>query len=199
MGEVCLSATRGPIDKEWIWLAANYLGRISMQLRFVRTFGIFLLVIVLAGCGISARGGSMQTGTSGTMSLVRAHPQTPMPDFGRFVNRWFAHSAVLIFSPNGSIFFEKRVYRWCGPGVPPPCDTIDADGRIWPGYQEDAQFSRVTGSMAYGTITASNLHSNGLAVTVTLQAADTLLYTANGKQDSILLCGPAAPPGECGA
>lgn len=117
--------------------------------------------------------------------------------FSRFAGLWVAHSASLRFSQNGWATFNERTYRWCGHGEVSPCDSIDAHGVIRPGYQEHIHFSSVAGSVAFGTIVASNLHPPGLAVAVELLPMDTLLYKS--RRTIALLCGPAAPAGMCGA
>lgn len=139
------------------------------------------------------------------LQAVTAHPPTAhlafnthtSADLGQFAGTWRSHSAVLTIAPDGSASFEGRAYRWCGSGVPQPCDTIDAQGLIHNGDHEQIQLSRVNGSIAYGTITTSSFHPAGMAVSVTLQPNDTLLY-ANNTPIS-LLCGPHAPVGTCGA
>lgn len=119
------------------------------------------------------------------------------PRFSQFVGVWFAHGSSLHIFGDGQATFEERTYRWCGPGVAPPCDWGDARGFIHAGNREHIQFVYRVGSIAYGTIVASNFHPLGLIVTIELQPNDTLLYASNIP--IALLCGPAAPVGMCGA
>lgn len=119
------------------------------------------------------------------------------PHFGTFVGTWVAHGSRLDFFKDGHATFVGRTYRWCDSGVAAPCDSIDTRGFIHSGYQEQIQFSRVAGSVAYGTIVAGNFHPRGLAVTVKLRPDDTLFYASH--RPIALFCGPAAPVGMCGA
>ncbi len=159
-----------------------------------------LLLFILAGCGISSRSSS---------ALARAHITSPgnlsstsmlarfSDDFSKFVGTWTAHGVLLVVSSDGTATFVARTYNWCIPGVSSRCDSIDAQGHIQDGYRERLQFSSASGSIAHGTVTSSNFHPTGLAVTLTLQPGDTLIY-ASGLPIAFL-CGPASTPGACGA
>lgn len=162
----------------------------------------WLFPILLMSILLWRNAGNAQTNFSRIKSAeeyggTRQVTQTSSSEFKEFVRLWVSHGAALNFSADGKAVFYKRVYRWCGPGVAQPCDTISSDGRISNGYQEQIQFSYVRGLVAYGTITASNFHPKGLAVTAILQPDDTLLYS--GTSEIALLCGPKAPVGACGA
>lgn len=167
-----------------------------MQLRF-RTICWILSFVFLLGCGTSAQ--HQQARQTGTQSNTRVLLSTSLstPDFRPFAGKWTAHGSTLIISPDGTATFSARTYRWCGVGVPQPCDTMDARGGIENGEQEKARFTRVSGPVAYGTVLASTFHPAGLAVTLTLQPNDTVLYAANTP--IAFLCGPDAPAGACGA
>jgi hypothetical protein len=168
-----------------------------MQVRFIKAKWLLSLVILLLGYSVNTQISLARAETFGKGVLVHTFTPAAKPDFSMFARKWVAHGAVLVFSADGWAFFEERTYNWCGSGVKSPCDSIGANGYIRSGYQEKIQFSRVSGSVAYGKVTASNFHPVGLAVTVRLQENDTLLYA--GTRDIALLCGPHSPPGECGA
>lgn len=171
-----------------------------MQTRFDKAIWLFPLIMLIAllwGNGTSIQAASMPGKVVQGKSVAEQSVQAGTPDFRKFARKWVAHGAALDFAEDGKAFFVERVYRWCGSHVARPCDTIAPDGRITNGYQEQIQFSRVDGSVAYGTITASNFHPQGLAVTARLQSNDTLLYA--GEIEIALLCGPKAPVGACGA
>lgn len=161
-----------------------------MRSRLVKICRFFFLLLLIV---IGATGASYYRVVSGPVS----HHGASTPDFGNFAGSWFAHSSSLVLSNDGTATFVGRTYSWCGPGVAQPCDTIDERGSIHPGIQEQMQFSRASGSTAYGTIISSNFQAPGLTVTIELQPNDTLLY----KSDTLiaLLCGPNAPVGTCGA
>lgn len=118
-------------------------------------------------------------------------------DFGRFVGSWYAHGAGMSFDSNGRAHFEERVYRWCGPGVAQPCDSMQGN-QIINGHREDLQFSHAIDSVAYGVIVSSNFRPVGLSVTLTLLPGDRVLYSAGTTMGGIL-CGPDAEIGACGA
>lgn len=167
-----------------------------MQLRSLNFCWIFSFIFFL-GCGAAPQSAPGQqaayhAGASNLSSTSRS-----AVDLSQFVGTWTAHGAALVIARDGTATFTARAYRWCGSGVPQPCDTIDTQDRIHDGNQEQLQLTRFSGSVAYGTVTTSTFHPAGLAVTLTLQPNDTLLYAGNAPIS--LLCGPAAPVGTCGA
>jgi hypothetical protein len=167
-----------------------------MQLRFRTLCWVFSFVFLL-GCGttVQHQPAGQAHAQSNTRALSFASRSTP--DFRQFAGKWIAHGSILIISSDGTATFSARAYRWCGVGVPQPCDTMDARGHIENGDQEQARFTRASGNVAYGTILTSTFHPAGLPVTLTLEPNDTILYAAN--MPIALLCGPAAPVGTCGA
>src|SRR5579885_1099202 len=167
-----------------------------MQLRFRTLCWVFTFVFLL-GCGTATQHQPMQQTNTQSNTRVLSSTSLSTPDFRQFAGKWIAHGSILIISPDGTATFSARAYRWCGVGVPQPCDTMDARGGIENGNREQARFTRVSGSVAYGTILTSTFHPAGLPVTLTLEPNDTILYAANTP--IALLCGPAAPVGTCGA
>ena len=121
----------------------------------------------------------------------------PASEWRKFVGTWYAHGAGLSIRANGQAHFEARVYTWCGPGVARPCDYFRGNALI-SGFKEDVQLTHVSGPVAYGRVTAGDVHRIGSAVTLTLLSADQLFF-AVGKGSGNLLCGPQAPVGACGA
>lgn len=115
---------------------------------------------------------------------------TSVPDLSAFAGRWIAHGQYLDFSSNGRAKYIARAYQWCGPGVPPPCDTIQ-NNTIFSGITEDMLFTHVAGKTAYGTITASSAGNTGRSVSFALDANDTAILTEGGHS-AVLLCGPKA-------
>jgi len=153
--------------------------------------------IFLMGCTAPAQSHDLPAtkAHTSTQNLSSVTPSTF--DLGPFAGTWVSHSAIMTIAQDGSATFAQRTYRWCGTGVTQHCDTISAQGQIQDGEQEHLQFSRSSGPVAYGTVTASNFHPAGLAVTLMTLPNDTLLYAGNGL--IALLCGPNAPVGACGA
>jgi hypothetical protein len=150
-----------------------------------------LLVVLLActSCAISLAKGATSTGTTTTAK----QGTTPTSNFSMFVGTWENHSSTLIFTPNGQASYRERTYRWCGPNVPSPCDSIQ-NNVIQPGIIETLAFTQVQGNTAYGTIIASTVNNVGQSVSLTVQDNDTVTL-----DDGAPLCGPNAPVGWCGA
>lgn len=168
-----------------------------MGKRFGKICWVFSLALLLLGCDARANNHLAQPIPPGRDFALLSLLPLSTSDFGRFVGTWVAHGSLLTFSTDGQATFLARTYNWCGPDVSSRCDSIDAQGHILAGDQEHMLFSRVIDSVAYGTITSSNFHPTGLAVTVALQSDDTLLYASN--TEIARLCGPTSPPGLCGA
>lgn len=168
-----------------------------MRPGFLLKTGWIFPFLFLLGCGTPAQSSALHAATIHTAATRLSYVSRANTDLSQFAGTWYAHGAVLTIASNGGATFEGRAYRWCGSGVSQPCDTIDARGYIHNGNHEQVQFSRVTGSTAYGTITSSSFHTVGMAVSVTLQPNGTLLYASNAPIS--LLCDPEAPVGMCGA
>jgi hypothetical protein len=62
--------------------------------------------------------------------------------FAGLVGGWGRHGAGLTVYDDGSAEAVWRIYRWCGPGVPQPCDRI-TDNRIFSGGHAALVFSGV--------------------------------------------------------
>lgn len=168
-----------------------------MPRRFCTICWVLSYILFLAcgsGCGPAT---PRQPARSQTAARADSSTYFTAPGFARFAGTWTAHGAMLTISSDGAATFAARTYRWCAPGIPQPCDTIDAQGHLEAGNLERLRLSYVSGSTAYGTVLTSTFHPAGLAVTLTLQPHDTLLYAA--RTPIAFLCGPGAPAGACGA
>lgn len=165
--------------------------------RLLKVCWIIPLVVLLLVCGTSQAVAPTHTRLAHADAAFQKFASVSGQDFSRFAHFWVAHSAALSFSENGQALLIARTYTWCGSGVVSPCDTIDAGGYIHSGYREQVQFVRVSGMMAYGTVIASNFQPVGTAIMASLQRGDTLLYSSSTQE--ILLCGPGASAGTCGA
>lgn len=152
----------------------------------------WLLFVVLTLPGPAAQGQLVQPDARSRLSVLLA-----TPDLRRFAGTWIAHGSLLTVTPAGKGTFVARTYRWCASGVPRPCDTIDAQGRLVDGNREQLQFFRTDGARAYGVVLSSTFHPTGLSVTLTLQPDDIVLYAA--RTPIAFLCGRNAPAGACGA
>jgi hypothetical protein len=123
-------------------------------------------------------------------------------NFSSFVGTWYGHSRSLNFASNGHAHYTARAYRWCGPGISLPCDSWQGN-IIVDGINEQMVFKGASGPTAYGTIVSSTAGDTGQSVTLTVQPHDTLLLSFTSKipvwGDQILVCGPHAPVGSCGA
>jgi hypothetical protein len=125
--------------------------------------------------------------------------------FAHFTGTWWHHGLTLQVLPDGRGSLSWRVYRWCGPGVPQPCDSMSGD-TIVEGGRAAISFQTVNarGGMAHGRVTSSSDPSTvpfgtlGMVLkpygTAELRAGDRVLTT---------ICGPRfaqlAPPDRRGS
>ena len=164
-------------------------------------FVLLPLVVFLVIHGQSAFGSGTQP-TSPTQSNnstpTNIPTATPTPDFSAFVGKWTGHGRTLTFSSDGRAKYSARAYQWCGPGVPPPCDSFQGNNII-DGINEEMLFTYVAGNTAFGTIIASSAGNTGRAVTLAVDANDMATLTVGGEPAGIPLCGLYAPFSSCGA
>jgi hypothetical protein len=126
-------------------------------------------------------------------------PTVSQPNFTDFVGTWDGHGRRLSFASDGHAQFIGRAYQWCGPGVSPPCDSMQGNFIVG-GINETMVFTRVNGSTAYGIVTSSTANNLGQAVSLTLQPNDVIaVYDGTKFANGSILCGPQSPPGWCGA
>ena len=117
----------------------------------------------------------------------------------RFAGIWVSHSLALTVQTDGQAIASWRVYKWCGPGVSPPCDTMRGSN-IDAGGQAKLTFTGADGASLKGQITGSNVRDQwpiGSTITFVLQPYGLArLFGGNGRLD-YTLCGPDfanAPP-----
>jgi hypothetical protein len=77
--------------------------------------------------------------------------------FAPFVGEWWHHGLTLRVLPDGRASASWRIYRWCGPGVPQPCDSMSSS-MIVEGGRASIVFQSVNSGahMANGTVTSSS-------------------------------------------
>jgi hypothetical protein len=81
---------------------------------------------------------SMCLGVLGVSAVpVSAQEDAPLAPI---VGDWERHGFFVSIDDDGSSSASWRVYVWCGPGVPDPCDTL-ASNRIYDGGHADITFS----------------------------------------------------------
>jgi hypothetical protein len=165
---------------------SNYWLRIFV-IGFVVLCALYLLYYLLSTLKPAPAAGPTST------SVPSPTPTIAKPDFTNFVGPWQGHGRALTFASDGSAYYTARAYQWCEPGVSLPCDSIQGN-EIIDGINETMVFTRVNGSTAYGTITASTTGNAGQPVSLTLKPNDTLEFS-----DGLVMCGPQSPPGQCGA
>lgn len=147
------------------------------------------LLFLVSGTGIAH--------AAQTPAHTSSRAATPGDDFSKFAGTWIAHGAFMIVSSDGRARFEARTYDWCAPNIAQPCDSMRNDQIVY-GHHERLALSSTSDSTAYGTVISSNYRPNvHTTVTLTLGPDDTLAYVNNGSL--VLLCGPQAPAGTCGA
>jgi len=171
-----------------------------MQQRIHTICQVLALLLVVgcwSGCGTTGQNPLARQANAQVATHIQASTLSVRADFRRFAGTWTAHGALLSVSPQSMATFTARTYRWCAFGVAHPCDSIDAQGHITDGVRERLQLLRISGPRATGKVLSSTLHSAGMAVSLTLEPNDTLLYSA--QTPIAFLCGPKAPAGTCGA
>ncbi len=149
---------------------------------------LLLFSIILISTSCSFVGSEPLSNTTTQMSI-----NPPLPNFSPFAGTWYGHGRELMFQASGQATYQARTYTWCATGVTVPCDSMQ-DNMIHAGIVEYILFTSVQNKTASGHITSSTTNNTGQAITVTLQANDTLTF-ANG----LPLCGSHAPAGWCGA
>jgi hypothetical protein len=129
-------------------------------------------------------------------SVVDRHPTNDGP-FTSFIGGWWHHGFMLEVFPDGHGIAQWRTYRWCGPGVDPPCDWIQ-ENLIRSGGSAQFMFRRVDQATAYGEAIDSNDPSTipvGPTLLTLLPYGMARLWTQTASRD---LCGPRyleeAPP-----
>lgn len=152
-------------------------------------WAVLIIAFIVIGVGVMKAFPLLVFGSSPT--------KTSSPDFNSFVGAWRSHSASLTFASDGHARYLARTYQWCGPGVSPPCDSIQGN-LIVPGINEQLLFTRTSGSTAYGTVLSSTAGDAGQPITLVLLQHGTVMLSDNTIQ-SDTLCGPQSPPGYCGA
>jgi hypothetical protein len=132
------------------------------------------------------------------VAALACAPGATGPDLHLFAGRWAGHSRLLVVEQDGRATYTGRVFRFCGPGVAPPCDRLAGD-RITGGLDEHLTFTRTSATTAYGTIASGtddeappNVHLRvGSPLSLTRQPNDEVRVS-----DGWTLCGRQAPPGD---
>ena len=116
-----------------------------------------------------------------------------------FGGDWFFHGFALhIAGQAGTATF--RTYRFCGPGVAPPCDSRDGDAIVDGGRATLGLDGVDASGAAHGTVVSSTDPSTlpvGPATLTRVPQDQLSLHTSGGND--LTLCGPDAPAGTCGA
>lgn len=144
--------------------------------------------------------------------LLLAQLASPIPTaaaddtFGPLAGTWEHHGFSLTLQDDGTGEAVWRVYRFCDPGEPTPCDQIVDNGIISGGHAQIALTGSDDSGVFQGTVTATTdpaLLDEG-PITLTPEPYDMALLEQGDTQ--IVLCGEhvaeVAPPAalqSCGA
>jgi len=127
-----------------------------------------------------------------------ASPPDEQLDLNNFVGDWSHHGFLIRIADDGSASALWRVYQWCGPGVPAPCDRIENNGII-SGGRGELTVTPVAPDVAQGEVVSST-DEVGLPqgpFTLQLMPYGMAVLQQDG-QDDLILCGPRyldeAPP-----
>jgi hypothetical protein len=94
-----------------------------------------------AAARLHARAGLLLL-AGGLAAPLSAAAQDVDQPFAALAGDWDRHGFGLTVDDDGTAAAVWRVYRWCGPGVPQPCDLL-TDNRIISGGRADITFTAV--------------------------------------------------------
>jgi hypothetical protein len=127
-------------------------------------------------------------------SAVPTHAQSEAPpdeevSLSAFVGDWGRHGLQLTISDDGTAWARWRVYQWCGPGVPQPCDRIENDYLI-SGGQADLVFAPQAPDSAQGEVLSSTDAESYDLGPVTLRLVPFGMAVLEQGGHETVLCGP---------
>ncbi|BCL84512.1 hypothetical protein ccbrp13_69770 [Ktedonobacteria bacterium brp13] len=172
--------------------------------RRIILFAVSLLLLspLFMACGEQVHAISPTTPTAGHTNVFINHSHTTTDSsLAGFTGTWYNHGGALKIAPDGTATFDARAYRWCGPGVPTPCDTMK-NNLIIDGIHMNILFNHAQGSTIYGRIMSATTHDSGFLVTLTLNHNNTATLNEEKSSPSHLneiVCNLQAQPGTCGA
>jgi hypothetical protein len=119
------------------------------------------------------------------------------PSLSAFVGTWSHHGVLLEIADDGSAQALWRTYYWCAPGVPEPCDRIEAD-RLISGGRAELWFTPTTAGIAAGEIVDTSDPSLFDVGPVELRLTEYGMAVLAQFDREIVMCGPRyldeAPP-----
>lgn len=123
----------------------------------------------------------------------------PPADFSAFAGIRGGSGLSLEVLPTGAAFLIYRIYSFCGPGVPQPCDSTIGNNII-PGGNLTLQFNSTTDTVARGQVVASTdpTYPVGATAQLTLLGSDAIGLQVGGRPFPRTFCGAGSPPGFCG-
>jgi len=159
-------------------------------------FSLLLLTSSLASCTQPAQIAPLQQNSTPQVHIKAL--TTPDPsNFKGFVGTWYNRYGTLTIEPNGRAKYVARVFIWCGPTVPPPCDSME-NNLIIPGIHLNMMFDSTTKSMAHGIVIDGNTEEAGSPVTLTLLKDDRLGFSEHPSSNPHTLCASSIPVESCG-
>jgi hypothetical protein len=84
-----------------------------------------------------------------------------------FKGFWYHHSVGVTIDAAGNGVVSYRTYRWCGPGVPQPCDTMSGNSILNGGHATFRLTTPLASHTGLGYITSANELPRGQRVTIT--------------------------------
>jgi hypothetical protein len=127
-----------------------------------------------------------------------ARAQEADAPFAPVVGGWGRHGFGVTVYDDGTAEASWRIYRWCGPGVPRPCDELTGN-RIIDGGYADLTFTEIDENGAvHGEVSATSDTELLAPGPITLIPQDFGLALLEQGDIQLILCGPRyielAPP-----
>ena len=120
---------------------------------------------------------------------------------GPLVGTWGVHGSGIAINSDGSFNFSARTYRWCGTGVPTPCDSEDGT-TIVTGIQITGTLHSTGPDSASGTVNTSTTPGIGPGSPLTVSfnsATGTVTLSLGSGAKAVPLCGATtSDPTACG-
>lgn len=118
--------------------------------------------------------------------------------YAPFTGRWFHHGGSLRVQRTGHATYSYRLYVFCNRQRVTTCDKL-ANNTIYSGGFSVFKLNHRVGNKADGTVNNSSFSWQvGTQVTLVAKPNDTLVLHEAGTAP-VVLCGPKAPAGFCGA
>ena len=123
-------------------------------------------------------------------SPSRVSAQPAPEELAPYVGDWDRHGFYITVRDDGSSEVIWRVYQWCGPGVPEPCDSIVNNNRLVSGGRGEIAFGGVDADGAHGEVLWSTQPEFLVPGGVTLSLLPHGMAVLRQEHQELFLCSP---------